>query len=236
MKRKQATQGGSQYKKPRYSQTKSYQGGSQPKGKKQASARPPVRPEVKSFDNALSFLVDSTGEIPATGQLLTGIVQGTTVSTRVGNKITLSSIQIEGTATYVPGAGAQMGTMVIVKLVFDKQCNGAVATITGDANSIFTTGDLSIALRDLDNQERFEVLKTWKWPFNATAGVSTAYSNQVQDFSCYKKLKNREIHYGASAGAITDLRSGNLFLVAGTDGAGDDATACEATGRINYYD
>lgn len=218
-------------------------GGKQQKSKKKqktvsksTKAVKQIKTEVKSFDNALSFLIDSTGEIPATGQLLTGIVQGQTVSTRIGNKIQLSSIQIEGTCKYSPGAGAQMGTMCVVKLVEDKQCNGAVATISGDKDSIFTSNVLPSALRDLDNQDRFKVLKTWKFPFNASAGVTTAYSDQVMDFSGYKKLKNQQVYFGASTGAITDLRAYNLFLVAGTDGGGDDAATCSATARINFYD
>jgi len=62
-------------------------------------------PELKFFDTALSFAIDTTVEVPATGQLSL-IPQGVTQSTRVGRKATIKSIYLHGTAALVPAAAA----------------------------------------------------------------------------------------------------------------------------------
>jgi len=51
--------------------------------------------ELKFFDTATSFSIDTSPEVPATGQLVL-IPQGVTESTRVGRKCVIRSIQDDG--------------------------------------------------------------------------------------------------------------------------------------------
>lgn len=194
------------------------------------------RAELKFFDTALSFTVDATAEIPATGQLSL-IPQDDTQSGRDGNKAFVRSINIHGTAILAPGAAATAADICYLYLIQDTQCNGAAATVA-DANSgIFTNANLAIANHTLANSGRFKILKKWVMPFNAQAGATTAYNNQIREFHCYKKCYI-PLMYDASAttGVITSIRSNNIFLVAGTAGGSDDVIAIQGTCRLRFSD
>jgi len=192
--------------------------------------------ELKFFDTALSFTADATAEIPATGQL-TLIPQDDTQSGRDGNKAVIKSIAIHGTATFGASAAANASDVMYMYVVQDTQANGAAATV-GDANSgIFTTANLATSNRTIANNTRFRILKKWVMVFNPAAGVTTAYSNTIKQFSWYGKC-NIPVMYDAAAtsGAITTIRSNNLFLVAGTAGGSDDAITVQGTCRLRFAD
>lgn len=194
-----------------------------------------MKPELKFFDNAISFTADSTIEVPATGQLLT-IAQGDTQSNRDGRKIVVKSIYYTGTAVFAPAAEATAAAELSMWLVQDTQCNGAAATVSDDNSGIFTSSAAvpANAVRCLANSDRFKILKKWHLNFNAQAGVTTAYNNVRKHMAFYKKC-NIPIEYDASAttGALTSIRSNNLFLVAGMT-ASDDTIVVSGTCRIRF--
>lgn len=187
-------------------------------------------PELKYFDTSLNFSLDATGEIPATGQLCL-VPQSATENNRIGSKIRIKSIQIKGIMFQVPTTAANSADMGVIKLVLDKQCNGAAAAVT----DVLTTNNLPLALMNLDNRERFEILKEWRILFEATAGVTTAYNNSVRDLNFYKKL-DLPIMFSSTTGAIGEITTNNLFLIAGSGTAGDDITAVTGTCRIRFTD
>lgn len=187
-------------------------------------------PELKYFDTALNFSLDLTGEIPATGQLCL-VPQSATENNRIGSKIRVKSIQIKGYVFFVPTTAATAACLGVIKLVLDKQCNGAAAAVA----DVVTGTNLGLALMNLDNRERFEILREWRIPFEATAGVTTAYNNSVRDLNFYKKL-DLPIMFSSTTGAIGEITSNNLFLLAGTAGATDDVAAVTGTCRIRFTD
>lgn len=76
--------------------------------------------EVKYFDTALSFTVDATGEIPATGGQLCLIATGDDVVNREGWKVAAKALQIRVKATFDPGASATAAsTVVYIYVVLD---------------------------------------------------------------------------------------------------------------------
>jgi len=174
--------------------------------------------ERKFFDTGLSFTYDTTGEVPATGQLVL-IPQGDTESTRDGRKATIESIQIRGTLSFAPAAAATANAVVHTYLVLDTQCNGAAA----NATDVFTSTAFSTAFLELNNSGRFRILKHWIHTFNAQAGVSTAYNNQVRSLEYFKKC-NIPIDWSSTTGAITEIKSNNIFLMAGGTFADDTVT------------
>jgi len=183
--------------------------------------------ETKFFDTSLSFTFDTTMEVPATGQLVL-IPQGDTESSRDGRQCTATSIQIRATITLVPAAAANGGGTYYLYLVLDKQCNGAAAAVT----DVFTSANSSLALANLENSDRFVILKKWVRPINVTAGVTTAYSNVCHVLEFYKKL-NIPLTYSSTTGAITEIRSNNLFLVAGAQNQ-DDTIQFGGVCRIRF--
>jgi len=185
--------------------------------------------ELKFFDTALSFAVDTTGEVPATGQLAL-IPQGVTESTRVGRRATVKSIQIRATAFLVPGAGTSAASLFAIYVVQDTQTNGAAAGI-GD---VLTSGNMLTALIELQESGRFRILKKIVRKLTATAGVSAAYNEACTHIEFYKKV-NIPIEYSSTTGAITEIRQNNIFLLAGAIGS-DDTISVQGNCRLRFSD
>jgi len=188
------------------------------------------RGELKYFDTALSFTMDATGEVPATGQLNL-IAQGVTEVTRVGRLATVKSIQLRGTASFAPAAAATAATNGFIYLCLDTQTNGAAAAVT----DVLTGNNLSTALVNLNNSMRFRILKRFKFTMQPGAGATTAYNNVVKTFDFYKRC-NYVLDFSSTTGAITEIRSNNLFLLAGTDGASDDTITIAGNARLRFSD
>jgi len=121
-------------------------------------------------------------------------------------------------------------------LVLDKQCNGAAATAGGTDTSIFTSTLASTALVNLANGDRFRILKKFVFNLTSAAGVSGAYGNVAKFDECYLRV-NIPIEFDPSldTGALTTIRSNNIFLVAGADN-GDDLASFQGSCRIRYAD
>jgi len=186
--------------------------------------------ELKFFDTALSFTVDNTGEVPATGQLAL-IPQGDTESTRDGRMAYVKSIQIRGVATFAPGAAAVASCNGFIDVVVDTQTNGAAAAVT----DVLTSNNMGTALVNIANSARFKILKRFKWSFNPAAGATTALNTVSSKFDFYKKC-DIPLTFNGTTGAITELRSNNIFLLAGSDGNGDDLITVIGTCRLRFYD
>lgn len=183
-------------------------------------------PEKKYFDTALAFLLDTTGEVPATGQL-TLIPQGDTENTRDGRKANIESIQIRGNMRFVAAATAAAVTGHMY-LVLDTQCNGAAAGVT----DVFSSADLSVAMLNLNNSGRFRILKSWDFEQASSAGVATAFGERIKVIKFFKRC-NIPVDWSSTTGAITEIRSNNLFLVAGSAN-GDDAISFTGTCRLRF--
>lgn len=189
-----------------------------------------AKPELKAFDTAIAFTVDQTGEVPATGQLSL-VTTGDTLADRDGAVIQVKSLQIRGTLTFAPAAAALAACNVYIYIVQDRQANGAAAAIA----SVLTGNDMSIALGNVPNQYRFKILKRLVFTMQSQAGATTAYNNVKAAFDEYIKFYTPiEMRYTASAGAITDVASNNLFLLAGSDAGQDDTVTVAGTARLRF--
>jgi len=184
--------------------------------------------ELKFFDTATSFAVDTTAEVPATGQLVL-IPQGVTESTRVGRKCVIKSISGRWDMVYAPASGATAVELYAIYLVLDKQCNGAAAAF-GD---VFLGTSATQGLHNLANSQRFVILKKWVGAMTSPAGVTTAYNSVVKHVDFFKKC-NIPIEYSSTTGAITEIRSNNIFLIAG--GSHDDALTVTGNVRVRFSD
>lgn len=189
--------------------------------------------ELKFFDTSISFLIDATGEVPATGQLVL-IPQGVTESTRIGRSCVIKSLEFRLIATYGPGAAVNMSDISLISVVQDKQTNGAVAT----ADLVYlATNNLPVQQRNLENVDRFKILKEFRHVWNAGAGVTTAYDPVSK--SIRKRIKcNIPMLFDSSAstGALGTIRTNNVFLLAGTYGNSDDLIAVNGTCRVRFSD
>lgn len=186
--------------------------------------------EVKVFDTALSFNIDTTGEVPATGQLCL-VTVGDTLNNRDGAVIEVKSLQIRAQFTFTPAAAATASGVTYLYVMLDKQCNGAAAAVT----DVMTSTTFADAMPNVPNQYRFKTIRRIPLVFTAPAGVTTAYNNVhawIDEYIVFKKPI--QIRYTASAGAITDVASNNLFLMAGASGAIDDLVTVTGTSRLRF--
>jgi len=186
--------------------------------------------ELKFFDTTVNFNFDQTSEVVNTGQLVL-IPQGVTESTRIGRKCVIKNIHIQGSLYMAPDNVGDNGDICCCWLVLDKQCNGAAAA----NNDVFTSTDARYAMINLANSERFVILRKWKWDMNiqTTGGtsLSTGLTRWVDEY-----LKcNIPLEFSSTTGAITELKSNNIFLI----GAGittDDKIAFNGKCRVRFDD
>jgi len=81
-------------------------------------------------------------------------------------------------------------------------------------------------LPNVPNQYRFKTVRRLQYAMTSPAGVTTAFNNVTLGIDEYIQFKKPiQLRYTASAGAITDLASNNLFLMAGSNSAQDDTVA-----------
>lgn len=186
--------------------------------------------ELKSQDTALSFTIDATGEVPATGQLCL-VPAGDTQQTRGGGKITVKSVQIRSSIGAVFGAAATASTTAHIYVVQDTMPNKAAASVS----DVFTGTSLSSALRNVTTLNRFKILRHWWHTFTPQAGQNGAYNNDQYHLEMYLKC-NIPLEFDSTAGAVTELTRNNIFLIAGTDTATDDLITVSGRARITFYE
>lgn len=169
--------------------------------------------EVKYLDT-----VEPAGVIATTGTFsnpsLNIVPQDDTASGRTGRKITIVKLFMRG-EVILPATtvAADASDKVRILLVQDKQANGANPT----AATLLETADIN-AFMNMFNVSRFTVLHDEIVAVNASAaGAPTgtpAFGRQIVPFKIAKTGLNIPIEYDASAssGALTTIRSNNIFL------------------------
>lgn len=183
--------------------------------------------ELKFFDTTLSWLFDATGEVPATGQLNL-IPQGVTESTRVGRKCVIKSIHIK-----LICYGTAAADVLYLYLVQDKQANGAAAAAT----DVLTSATFPAAMTNLENSDRFIILKKFTIDMVPQSGVPATLGTNIGHIEYYKKVSIPiEFDSSAATGAIGTIRSNNLFLLAGTSTLTDDAYTASGVCRLRFAD
>lgn len=188
-----------------------------------------MTPEKKYLDTSFSGAYDSTGELAGAGLNL--IPQGTTGTTRVGLKVNITSIHINGYAYSSTTSGSDYVRMM---LVLDKQCNGAYP-----AFSDIVQGGVLTAFNNLSNSKRFVVMKDWKILLN-TSGIATNFDSNTRAYAStfykikYDKICNIPVFFDSTAGAITEIKSNNLIIIA--QSLGDDLSGFTFTCRIRFVD
>lgn len=181
---------------------------------------------VDSYRSTITLVTSPTGsECDDTTMLcLNGIAQGVTQSTRIGNKVILKSVQVNGQVN-VPiisdQADAPVSINVRVMLVLDKQTNKA--QLNGE-DVYFDSGGVDIlSLRNLEYSDRFTILAEEKMSLDYTTsqqdGANTAsYAGQKKCFTIYKKL-NIPVQYNLTTAVVGAITDNSLHLIAWADGA-----------------
>lgn len=172
--------------------------------------------EMKFIDTA-----DTLGSVNASGSIkessLVNVAAGTGESQRVGRKICVKSLHMRYTAqlsnTSNP-ASTDDGVRVI--LYWDKQANGATAAVTDILESA-----TYLSFNNLSNKGRFVILMDRVVDVSATAGAwdgtNDQYAQKAQTKTFHKKGLNIPVEYSSTTGALTEIRSNNIGLLAISD-------------------
>ncbi len=179
--------------------------------------RPPVMPvygELKFHD----IDVDHTAANISAGVILNSgsinlIVQGISESQRIGRKCTIKKIGWRGLITRIADASSVLPVPMTTRimLVLDKQANGATAAVT----DVLETANYQ-SFNNLSNKGRFVVYSDQTHVMNSVNGAGNGTANDAsavqKEFTFFKKV-DIPLEFSAAAGAITELRSNNLFVL-----------------------
>lgn len=183
--------------------------------------------------------------------LLNATKEGTGVSQRVGRKINMKSVQINGTIEWIDEIQLGLQNCRLI-MVLDKQSNGSLPSIQNlladtDFNLTQTTSWLSKL--NIANSDRFTILMDQSWYFpqrgdgqaNPLSGAQWSNINRAQDHrvNSYIKLKGAEVRYNGTdnAPSINQIVSGSIFLVALSDvELGESSFRAHLKSRIRYWD
>lgn len=165
-----------------------------------------MTPEVKVLDTDFNVQPSSTGAVT----IINGMAPGTSNSTRIGQKIEVTSIdyklsyQITST-DLTEQTGIVNSDICAFAIVYDRQSNGGAPTWS-DIFTNSTAINAPMGHRITANFERFEVLACERL-LVSTAGTNVAYAER--HVRC-----NHEVRYNnGTAGTIADIQSGGLFVV-----------------------
>lgn len=175
---------------------------------------PGVRnPELKWLDSDILDVV--VAQVGAISSSIVLIPQGVTESTRVGRKCTITNIGWRisiGLPEIDAAVTPAQGDIIRCMLIHDRQCNGAYPAVT----DVLEDAQFQ-SFNNLANKSRFRTLMDRSYAINYTgmasdgAGVVSQGSNLIED-SYFKKV-NIPIEYDGATGAVTEIKSNNLFCL-----------------------
>ncbi len=191
--------------------------------------------ELKFFDTAGDFAtVAATGEINSSLNL---IPQGVTEDSRIGRKCVISRLHLKGDVVLVGTAGAITGLRDRVRLIIyiDKQANGATAAVL----DILETADV-LSFRNLSNTGRFRVLSDQVKVMNCMSGGGNVggadcnFGEQIASWNVNLTGLNIPIEFSDTTGALTEVRSNNIGILAIAEQNG--SSTCKFNARVRFKD
>ncbi len=190
--------------------------------------------ELKFKDVDIALLADITAEtsILASSGLLNLIAQGTGESQRIGRKCTIKSISLKGNYRLQPAESAPefASSMFYLYILLDTQCNGTLATW----GNVFNSTNAAKGHFNLKNQGRFKLLckKVIELASSASGALDT-YGNRERNLEIYKRV-NIPIEFSGVTGALTEVRSNNIFFAWGSGSGGDDILRFDGQARVRF--
>lgn len=183
-----------------------------------------IGPETKFIDSGYAATAITNAALNLT--LMNGMVQGTTNTTRVGNKIQCRSIEVRGSVG-LP-AVPDNSVNIRVGLVIDFQSNGANFVIA-DLWNVTAPAPNVFASRNLNYTERFKVLKDQIITLSAAGPGAESFVWHIPADVVTKYISN--------AGTIADIETGAIFFYAVSDEAAAATNPLLAvTARYKFID
>lgn len=160
---------------------------------------PGRRGELKYVDKIDVASFSSAGTL----YLLNGIAPGTGASQRIGKKAIMKTLQFRGSIGSGDTGAIPFRGMVRLLWIYDKQSNATAPTIA----QIFEVSGNGTAFMNMDNRDRFVVLADKQYAIDQSGG------HQSAQLKMYKKINLTTIFNAGTAGDVSDITSGSIFLV-----------------------
>jgi len=159
--------------------------------------------------------------------VLNAMVQNTDATGRIGKQIYNKSVRIHG--MLYPQAISTIYQLMRVMLVWDAQPNGVLAT----SADILGLGPTSASDLNLDNRERFTVIRDQKW----SIAPRSAGASQGVAVDMFVSLGNKKTTFNGPSAGIGNVATGALLmlLIASSNTIGEEVQALLTT-RVRYYD
>lgn len=184
--------------------------------------------DLSKTDSAI--ITSSTGssgeQNPSTVLCLNGVGQGDTMSSRIGTKINMKSIFVNGVVELPPTdaiTAAASPPTVFIALVLDTQTNGGSATGL-DSENVFSNPSANAVsmvagLRNMSYSERYKVLKTKTIRMNPnfyTDGTDGCSPQIIAPFKLKAELKGMQTKFqtGTTTGYVGTIIDNSLHLIA----------------------
>jgi len=180
--------------------------------------------ETKFFD---VYNAGTTIALAGIQDLLVGIAQGDTASTRTGNVIVPSSVQLR--MAFSSDIDELSSSRIRIMLFWDRQPNGAVPVLTGapTISSLLDTGTITqpvLAPRKYNAIELYSVLYdkiltlTPGVVLTTAAGATTQVVLVDKQINLIKKL-HRSVKYNDTTGVIGSIVTNSLYIAYFSDNA-----------------
>lgn len=151
---------------------------------------------------------------------LVAIAQGTTQNSRIGNKMTVYRVRVQGQLSMNATTSAISASYARIVLVLDTQANGTMAAASDVFESTAAGVTNLFAFQNMDNVGRFRVLKDKRFKIEVPSYSASDPDGAVTPVKLSHKLKDCPIMFSSTTGAVSEIRSNNLFLLWASPTAG----------------
>ncbi len=182
--------------------------------------------ETKHCDASL-FNHSVTSSTTAQWALINGMAQGLTASDRIGNRVTMTTVDANMVFTHVSGAAPQY---VKAALIYDTRPAGALPAADTYMNSGMGTHNVvSLQQRNWEQRDRFHTMWTKQFVLDD--------EHDHKRFSIHKAFKGlfRKIYTSGAGALIADILKGAVYLYFQSD-VTISPPVVDFTSRIKYQD
>lgn len=212
--------------------------------------------ELKTVDLGAQLLKGDAVISAQSIAVLNGTVNGAGFNQRIGQRINMKSIQVEGFFTpNAAGIGLNDTHYYRMMLIYDAQPNKAfpaLPDILQMVNAASAPSTATDGFMNMQNRDRFLMLRDKKYPLyrSVTSGAAgphfgppstqevAMFSPPPIKFKWYVKLKGLETVYADPADAsITGIQTGSLlFVFLYNNGTANSPFAIDWNSRLRFYD
>jgi len=211
-----------------------------------------VQPEVKAVCLVGGNVIVTLGTT-ATFTLLNGIQEGSSFYNRIGRRINMKTLYLNGIVLRNgSNAANEEEDYCRIMIIYDRQPNGAFPTLADvltDYDNAGATTSNALSGLNMNNKERFLVMSDLRCylPALGINGVNNSFTTLTPDperepfiYKKFIKLNNLETHYKASSNpaVVGDQATGSLFLLTITQNITTAASGCELqfNSKLKYVD